>query len=464
MKSIVPVALVSLAGAIAFGPSAAGKPATRGEPVCAECVVSTMKVLAGEDLHGRRCGTADENAAAHYLADRLKSEGVQGGLPGGEYLQKVDLRTETYARAPTLTVTPKQGSGLTLTHGAEFGVRRTPPELSGDLVRLTSTAAAAEQVRGKVVLVDVADRGAANAALKAGAAGVIVAADKLVLEHWAELATRPPAPIQIVGVPTDPTLAGAYVYVTPAAFERLKGLVGAQVRLAAPRGEPVLQTTYNVVGVRHGSAADADKRVILLTAHYDHLGVRDGVTYHGANDDASGSAAVVEFARMIAKGPAPKTTAYFAMFGCEETGGQGAQAFLAHPPLPLTSIAANLEFEMIGNDDPKNPGSLMLTGWERSNLGPTLKAHGALIGPDPFPEQNFFERSDNYQLALKGVVAQTVSAWAVTTTYHKPTDDLAHIDFGMMDRTIGSLADPIRWLLNSNFRPEWNPGQKPSAS
>jgi len=86
---------------------------------------------------------------------------------------------------------------------------------------------------------------------------------------------------------------------------------------------------------------------------------------------------------------------------------------------------------------------------------------GALVTADPYPEQNFFRRSDNYQLAKKGVVAQTVSAWAMPPTYHQPTDDLAHIDLPFMARVIQSMAGPVDWLLNSDFRPAWNPGGKP---
>jgi Zn-dependent M28 family amino/carboxypeptidase len=216
-----------------------------------------------------------------------------------------------------------------------------------------------------------------------------------------------------------------------------------------------------VLGVIKGTAPEADRQAILLSAHYDHVGVQDGVLYPGANDDASGTAAVLEFARLLSAEKAPKRTVHFALFGCEEQGGHGAKLFLAKPPLPLADIAANLEFEMIGLPDPKHPTTLMLTGWERSNLGPTLKAQGADIAPDPYPEQNFFQRSDNYQLALKGVVAQTVSAWPIPPTYHQPTDTVESVDLPFMAEVIQSLIGPIRWLANSDFRPEWNAGQKP---
>jgi aminopeptidase YwaD len=251
------------------------------------------------------------------------------------------------------------------------------------------------------------------------------------------------------------------VFAKPEAHAALVAAAGQSATLWAPRGEPNPQTTQNVLGVVRGTAPDADRHAILLSAHYDHVGVKDGVVYPGANDDASGTAAVLEFARLLAAGKAPKRTVHFALFGCEEQGGHGAKLFLARPPLPIADIAANLEFEMIGLPDPKHPKTLMLTGWERSNLGEILKAQGADIGPDPYPEQNFFERSDNYQLALKGVIAQTVSAWPVPPTYHQPSDTLENIDLAFMTEVIRTLVRPIRWLANSSFRPEWNAGMMP---
>ena len=90
-----------------------------------------------------------------------------------------------------------------------------------------------------------------------------------------------------------------------------------------------------------------------------------------------------------------------------------------------------------------------------------LAEHGAHIGPDLYPDENFFQRSDNYALALKGVVAHTVSAWPVPPSYHDPSDTLDHIDFAFMDQAIGSMVEPVRWLVNSDFKPEWKPGMKP---
>jgi len=152
------------------------------------------------------------------------------------------------------------------------------------------------------------------------------------------------------------------------------------------------------------------------------------------------------------------------LFGSEELGGFGAKYFLAHPPVPLTSIVANLEFEMIGRPDPKvAPHTLWLTGFEKSNLGPELAKHGARLVQDPHPEAKFFTRSDNYALAKQGVIAHTVSSFGLHKEYHRPNDDVAHLDFVHMADAIGSMLRPVRWLVNSSFTPQWRSGENPKA-
>ena len=112
------------------------------------------------------------------------------------------------------------------------------------------------------------------------------------------------------------------------------------------------------------------EEIILLSAHLDHLGVRNGKTYPGADDDASGTVAVMELARSLAKEPKPRRTIVFALWGSEETGMIGARYFLTHPTFDLQDIVANLEFEMIARADPKvQHDQLWLTGWERTDLG-----------------------------------------------------------------------------------------------
>ncbi|MGA1981494.1 MAG: M28 family peptidase [Acidobacteriaceae bacterium] len=226
--------------------------------------------------------------------------------------------------------------------------------------------------------------------------------------------------------------------------------------------------TWNAIAILRGT--DPAAGVILLSAHLDHLGMLkpdpahpDADTiYNGADDDASGTTAVLAFAHAFAAGSRPRRTIVFALFGSEEIGGFGNAGFLAHPPIPLASIVANLEFEMIGRPDPAVPAdALWLTGFDRSNLGPELARHGAHLVADPHPAQNFFRRSDNFALARQGIVAQSVSSYGLHKDYHQPSDELSKIDFPHMVNAIASLVEPIRWLADTSWRPTWNPGGKP---
>jgi len=234
----------------------------------------------------------------------------------------------------------------------------------------------------------------------------------------------------------------------------------------APGAEPTEATTTNVVGILRGSDPKSSKETILLSAHLDHLGIGREVNgdsiYNGADDDASGCTAVLELAEALAAGPRLKRTVVFALFGSEEIGGYGARYFQEHPPVPVESFVANLEFEMIGRPDAAvAPHTLWLTGYERSNLGAELATHGARLVADPHPEQNFFRRSDNYVLALKGIIAHTVSSYGLHSDYHRPSDDLAHVDFAHMTEAIESMVEPVRWLVNSDFKPQWSKDGKP---
>jgi len=234
----------------------------------------------------------------------------------------------------------------------------------------------------------------------------------------------------------------------------------------APGAAPIEAATTNVVGIMRGSDSKLGKETVLLSAHLDHLGIGREVNgdkiYNGADDDASGVTAVLELAEALAAGPRPKRTVVFALFGSEEIGGYGARYFQEHPPVRIESFVANLEFEMIGRPDTVVAAhTLWLTGYERSNLGAELAAHGARLVADPHPDQHFFQRSDNYVLAKKGIIAHTVSSYGLHSDYHRPSDDLAHIDFAHMTEAIASMVGPVRWLVNSDFKPQWSKDGRP---
>lgn len=263
--------------------------------------------------------------------------------------------------------------------------------------------------------------------------------------------------------------AGSFIrtVVTPPRPARRGGGGGAAPAAggAAPPADTGPGRTWNVVARLPGSDASRASEAIVIGAHLDHVGARgtgDDTIFNGADDNASGVTAVLELARVLAGGRRPRRTIIFAWFGSEEAGGFGSRDFVEHPPVPLASVVANLQFEMIGRPDPAVPkGMLWLTGFERSTLGPALAGHGARIVADPHPEQKFFERSDNIRFAYQGVVAHTVSSYGLHPEYHTPADELSRIDFAHMVEAIRSMVSPIRWLADSTFVPRWLPGQQP---
>jgi hypothetical protein len=241
------------------------------------------------------------------------------------------------------------------------------------------------------------------------------------------------------------------------------GRVGAD--LAPPPAHRL--PSVNVIGVIRGSDPELRSEHILIDAHYDHLGIRHpGVAgdtiYNGADDDASGVAAVLEAARQLSEGRRPRRTVIFAATTGEEVGLVGTNWYIAHPPLPLDQMVANLEIEMIGRPDSLagGPGRAWLTGFARSTMGESLAARGIPIVPDQRLDQQFFERSDNIAFARRGIVAHTLSSFNLHADYHQPSDDVSRVDFAHVTSVINATAAAVR-LLADGARPEWKEGGRP---
>lgn len=223
----------------------------------------------------------------------------------------------------------------------------------------------------------------------------------------------------------------------------------------------------NVVGIIRGSDAAVRDEVILVDAHYDHLGIRPNESpdsiFNGADDDASGVVAVLAIARALASAPAPRRTVVVAAMTGEEVGLVGTRWYVDHPVRPLESMVANLEIEMIGRPDSLagGAGRGWLTGFERSTMGDILAAAALPIVADKRLDQQFFMRSDNIAFARAGIVAHTLSSFNMHTDYHMPTDDVSRVDFAHMTRLVDVAVRAARLLADSPKKPEWKPGGKP---
>ena len=434
-----------------------------------------LEFLAGDAMQGRGSGTQFELLAGLYIASQLQQFGVE---PAGEtdasgkktYIQTVNIAMNSFAESPKLNYAANN-STVSLEHGKDMIVlRMNAARISGGLQKLNTDG---KPKSGAVVFIELREgEDSQNLMQKLQAVSMTDAAAVIVEEtpqwraQWSNLAARRLSFTTISNDAGKPF--GMIIVGKDAASELAKLADGAQIEIKGQLSAPQTQQTWNAVGKLTGSDSRRAPEVILLSAHLDHLGVRpnapgDDKIYNGADDDASGCVAVLELARALAQQrKRPKRTVYFAFFGSEEAGGFGSQYFVNNLPFPKDNLAANLQFEMLGRPDSKvAAGELWLTGYERSNLGSELAKQGAKLVADPHPEQNFFQRSDNYTLARQGVVAHTVSSFGLHTDYHKPGDEIKTIDFDFMTRAINSMIKPVRWLVNSNFKPIWFEGKKP---
>jgi hypothetical protein len=431
-----------------------------------EWVRAHEEFLASDVMAGRGSATRDEEIAATYVASEFMGYGLKTAPGMSGYLQSAEIVAPVLDGKATVSA-----GGVTLLEGKDFDLLNSSGKAAeGKLLRVAAKDIVPAKIEpGAAVLVTGA--GNADAALNAygglrrkGAAVVLLVRTPGTENLLSMLGGSTKTPTRLADDPAPPGRATLVLVHADAAAKLVDGsMVSVAVKVLP---DPKPRKTFNAIGYLPGS--DPAAGTVLLTAHLDHLGVGRPVNgdaiYNGANDDAAGTTAVLELAHALAAGPKLKRSVLFVCYGSEEIGEYGSTYFGRHPPLPLKDLVANLEFEMIGSQDPKMPkGVLLFTGWERSNLGPTLKAHGALLGPDPYPEQDFFARSDNYALALQGVVAHTAAGWGTVPTYHQPNDDLAHLDIPFMTAAIQSLVEPVRWLANSDFKPEWEPGGRPQA-
>jgi Zn-dependent M28 family amino/carboxypeptidase len=245
--------------------------------------------------------------------------------------------------------------------------------------------------------------------------------------------------------------------------------------LPAPHDETVV--LKNVVGILGGSDPALKDTAVVVSAHYDHIGTSDTAgrmamtpataqdrIYNGANDDASGTVSVIEVANALAiLRPAPKRSIVFVTFFGEEIGEFGSRWYASHPPFPAADTVAGINLEQVGRTDSlKGPqvGTATVTGYDFSTVTRYLKRAGKFTGVKVYKDEQgsdpFFDRSDNAQLALKGIPAHTVSTAFEYPDYHGVGDEWPKIDYKNMARVDRMVALAVLNLANSDEPPHWN--------
>ncbi len=231
------------------------------------------------------------------------------------------------------------------------------------------------------------------------------------------------------------------------------------------------RTMRNVVGLLRGSDKKLRDTYIIVSSHYDHVGLAttgDDRVFNGANDDASGSVSVIELARALG-GAKPKRSILFMTFFGEERGLLGSRYYGQHPLVPVASTVAQLNLEQIGRTDATNGPQIKganVTGFDMSDLPATLataaQVAGIRIWKDATSSDAYFGRSDNQSLADLGIPAHTLSVAYDFPDYHKVSDTADKIDYANMVVVNQGIALGLLQIAGTTTPPHWNESYAPA--
>ena len=270
----------------------------------------------------------------------------------------------------------------------------------------------------------------------------------------------------------DPAGDNGFFQDVPLARIQVDGPNGPRERLALPSpsldfddlpAENIIENEVNVVALIPGSDPSVSNEAVVIGAHYDHVGIGPPVDgdsiYNGADDDGSGTVAILEIARDLARNNRPRRTVVILLSTAEEMGLLGTNWYIENPVFPLEQTVADFQIEMIGRPDSLAGGfgRGWLTGFERTTMGEQLVNNGSPIVADPRPDQNFFFRSDNIAFARIGIPAHTLSSYNLHDDYHRPSDEVQYVDFDHMAAIVEAAVDAVRILANGP-KPNWVEG------
>lgn len=228
------------------------------------------------------------------------------------------------------------------------------------------------------------------------------------------------------------------------------------------------QKVRNVIGILRGSDPKLKDTYVLVTAHYDHLGIRQNLEgdniFNGANDDGSGTVSVMELAYALGSlKQRPKRSIVFMTFYGEEKGLVGSRYYGAHPVFPIAQTVADVNLEQIGRTDDTEGARVAeasMTGYDFTDLGALFSESGKLVGikvtKHPRNSDAYFGRSDNQALADQGVPSGTLCTAYEYPDYHRPGDHWEKVDFENMSKIDKMVAIGLLTVANSSAAPQWN--------
>jgi hypothetical protein len=382
-----------------------------------------LKVLASDEMRGRRIFTPEIDKAADFIASEFKAIGLRTFDASEGYRQEFTMvRPKLVSANATL-------DGKTI-DAAQMVVVTCLPEWQMDQSSEYDTA----------TIRPGANLGRTAAAIRQYKKNMLVMVDESYAANLQRLVKR-------TTFKTDKSIVFIIGNKFPANFS------------ITAKHEITEQKLANVVGVLPGKSKRDE--YVVFSGHYDHIGVGkpiDGDSiFNGANDDAAGTTAVILLAKYFKEAKENERTLVFVAFTAEESGGYGSQYFSRQ--LDADKVTAMFNIEMIGTESKWGKNSAYITGYERTDMGSILQKN--LDGtpftfyPDPYPQQQLFYRSDNATLARLGVPAHTISTSKMDSepNYHKISDEVETLDMNNMALVIKSIALSAKTIVSGKETP-----------
>ncbi|HEX3560686.1 MAG TPA: M28 family peptidase [Pyrinomonadaceae bacterium] len=482
------------------------------EQVSADSMRGHLSFLSSDLLEGRNTPSRGLDLAAEYIAAQFRRAGLE---PAGDdgYFQTANWMLAgretsgfqmTFAGVgDSLSVRPEQTSLGFSIGGLSLWLPDAGLALKGagvlKVVYANSSTLTREQAAGKVVVTELpefprGDRARAFqllreendflARMRALGVPLVVAFDPATARG------RGAGPLRLVDPeeggrqsPLGPQPAAPLVTVHGAEAARLyeslpAGATPATLDFNAPALMQTPVRVRNVAGILRGSDPTLKDTYVIVSAHYDHLGVREpcdrqkeDCVFNGANDDGSGTVSVIELASALSTlKTRPKRSILFLTFFGEEKGLLGSRYYGRHPLVPLAKTVAQVNLEQVGRtDDSEGPqvGTMAATGFDYSDVGAALKAAGDLTGvkvyKHPSNSDAYFSRSDNQALADVGVPAHTLSVAYEYPDYHAVGDEWPKIDYANMAKVDRMVGAALLLIADNAQEPRWNE-QNPKAA
>ncbi len=445
-----------------------------------------LTFLAADEMRGRDTGSPEIDIAANYIASYFRQLGIKPAPGADQYFQKVEFQKVIPASSIDLMVQQqafKVKDDLVLFMGSDV-------EVSGEIVFVGYGAKEDFQktdVKGKIV-VSFTGKTEENNVMKAFLADSpeknIVAKDAGAL-----------ALIEIVitpGIPW-PNIAG-FLSQERISLKKEGGLTHLWMKNSdnavitalkeTKKATGSLKTTgtkisytngKNVAGVIEGTDPKLKNEYLIISAHYDHVGVTkkadevDSI-YNGARDNGIGTVGLMETAKFLSLYP-PKRSVLFLALTAEEKGLLGSSWYTDHPLIPLRQSVFNFNCDGAGYNE-KTVATVI--GLERTtaqaDLAKGCEAFGLKAALDPVPEQNLYERSDNYSFAVKGIPAINFAPGIklfdaeLLKYYHQPADEVGSLDFDYLIKYFRAYVYTNYLLANAPKVPRWKPGDKFEAA